>query len=323
MSNAKKCLLLFFLCAGGLFGIGRLYYRLTDDFRESGIRYNLPFESENTDLIPPVSMQERAQIEEILNQRFTYIGKGAQVYAFLSADGKSVLKFFKCKHFKTGPAVELLPSVYPFKDYKDACIARKKRKFTGVLRSHRIAFTENRETSGLLYVHLTIGQFPGRTVTVIDKLGFEREIDLNRTFFILQKRGETFHDRLYRLLQSGNIEKAKHAIGSILEMYRSDYKKGLFDHDHGVMQNTGFIGEEPFRLDVGKLLKDEKIKENEAEKEDLKQIAWNILRWVEHFFPEYSAEMTDFLEETVCRMTGEAPDLRSLDASDFPRRRLY
>ena len=81
-----------------LFGIARLYYRLTDDFRLANITYELPFKPSWK--VPSLTKEEYSRLAQITNQKFTYIGKGAQCYAFASEDGEYVLKFFKFKHLK-------------------------------------------------------------------------------------------------------------------------------------------------------------------------------------------------------------------------------
>src|ERR1700724_132490 len=91
---------LFYLCTAFLvlFGLARLYYRLTDDFRLSNMTYSLPFKApwESPSLTP----EQHRELAQILNQKFFYIGKGAQCYAFASDDQQYVLKFFKFKHLK-------------------------------------------------------------------------------------------------------------------------------------------------------------------------------------------------------------------------------
>jgi len=58
-----------------------------------------------------LSDQEHQELAQILNQKFSYIGKGAQCYAFVSDDQLYVLKFFKFKHLKPNLLVDLIPSI--------------------------------------------------------------------------------------------------------------------------------------------------------------------------------------------------------------------
>ena len=48
-------------------------------------------------------------------------------------------------------------------------------------------------------------------------------------------------------------------MSGIISMYISEYKKGIFDHDHEVCCTIRIYGDQPFHLDVGKLNKDVQI----------------------------------------------------------------
>src|SRR5579871_916778 len=44
---------------------------------------------------PPLNPKEQKEIERILSQKFTYLARGSQAFAFISEDGRYVLKMFK------------------------------------------------------------------------------------------------------------------------------------------------------------------------------------------------------------------------------------
>ena len=182
-------LITFSLIAAFIFGGFRLYYRLTDDFRISNMTYELPFEAPWK--APAISEEERQQLAQILDQKFSYIGKGAQCYAFASADQHYVLKFFKFKHLKPGLFVDLIPSISPFSGYKQNCIERKRRKLMGVFNGYDLAFRENRKGSELIYLHLVPTDHLKLQASVIDKIGLERKINLDDVVFLIQRKGET------------------------------------------------------------------------------------------------------------------------------------
>lgn len=302
-----------------LFGAARLYYRLTDDFRLSNMTYQLPFEAPWQ--VPSMNDEEHRELAMILNQKFSYIGKGAQCYAFGSEDQQYVLKFFKFKHLKPNLFVDLLPPFAPFKGYKHNCIERKKRKLIGVFNGYDLAFRENRQDSGLLYLHLIPTNNLQLHATVIDKIGLESKINLDEVVFLVQKKGETLRIRLNRLFTEGRLPESEQAIASILAMYISEYKKGIFDHDHGVMHNTGFIGDRPFHLDVGKLNKDERMHRVEFYKRDLEHVVWKIDVWVKATYPQYYQEISNFLAHEYQHWTGEKLDVKAIDPKRFKKRR--
>lgn len=243
-----------------IFVLARLYYYLTDDFRVGNITYReMPYEHENA-LLPPTDAELNA-VKSILNQKFYYMDKGAQSYAFASENGEYVLKFFKFKHLKPHWFTELLPSISPFNHFKEHSRIRKQRKLASLFEGYEIAFAKNKEGAQLFFLHLTPTDFLGQQTTVVDKVGRKHLLDMDKTVFLIQKKGETLRNRLRLALNQGDISAAQKDIALIINMYLEEYQKGIFDRDHGVLQNTGFIGSKPFHLDVGKLSYHERAKE--------------------------------------------------------------
>jgi len=309
----------FFLTVLCLFSLARLYYKLTADFRIANITYQLPFEAPWK--VPSLNGEEYHHLQQIVDQKFSYIGKGAQCYAFVSQDGYYVLKFFKFKHLKPNLFVETLPNIPPFRDYKQQGIERKKRKLINVFNGYDLAFHKNCETSALIYLHLIPTQDLNLKVTVKDKIGFERTINLDDVVFLIQKKGETLRTRLHHLFNEHRLEEAKEAVASILAMYISEYKQGIYDHDHGVLHNTGFINSQPFHLDVGKLNQDERMKEVEFYKKDFEQVIWKIDAWMKVSYPQYYAEFSTFLSQQYQRWTGETIEMTAIDPKPFKKKR--
>lgn len=285
---AVSCIFLFVLI--------RLYFNLTDDFRLSNIVYDMPYKQEWE--IPPLASNEQAQIVTILNQKFTYLGKGAQSYAFTSEDQKYVLKFFKFKHLKPSLFIRLLPNISPFSGIKQQESSRKQRKLNSIFSGYRLAYDKDKEESGLLYIQLNPSHRP-LSVILVDKIGIERTVDLGEVVYVLQKKGKTFRVVLAELLDQGDVEAAKLRIAQIFNLYLTEYRKGIFDHDHGVMQNTGFIGDNPIHLDVGKLKDDERMKQVSVYREDLNKVAAKIERWLQNHYPQYAAELKMEIDRRV------------------------
>ncbi|MBS0605157.1 MAG: hypothetical protein JSS60_09020 [Verrucomicrobia bacterium] len=45
--------------------------------------------------LPALTEDEQREVDRILTQKFTYLARGSQAFAFISEDGKYVLKLFK------------------------------------------------------------------------------------------------------------------------------------------------------------------------------------------------------------------------------------
>lgn len=301
-----------------LFGIGRLYHRLTDDFRISYITYDQPHQAAWT--LPQLSTQEQTELDQILKQKFYYLGKGGQCYAFESEDRKYVLKFFKFKYLKPNWWMKWLPSFPPLNAYRERFTLRQEKKLQSVFDGHRLAYFENRKGAELLYLNLG-GEPFNRSVVILDKLGIERQVNLDRVIFLIQRKGETLSARLSRQLEAGQLEAAKESISQILEMYVSEYQKGLYDRDHGVMHNTGFVDDHPFHLDVGYLTKEKQMRLVPVYTPDLEQVVWKIDRWIKHHYAQNDAIFSPYLAEQYHKYTGAIFDLNHIDPKEFKKRR--
>ncbi len=300
-------------------GLLRVYYRLTDDFRLSNITYDMS--NEPIWEIPAPSSAELTAIHQVLGQKFYYIGKGAQSYAFGSEDQKYVLKFFKFKHLRPNWLARLIPPIPPFTEFKERIVERKKRQLHGVFEGYALAYRANKEGAGLIFVHLVPTNYLKQKVTVVDKIGIERQIDLDDVVFLIQKKGETFRQRMVRQLNQNQMEAAKESIYKILAMYVTEYQKGVYDRDHGVMHNTGFVQDTPFHLDVGKFSKEDKMRQVEFYKKDLLNVVWKIDTWIKSVYPEQYPALSAYIAEEYQQYTGDQFDPSTLDPNQFIRRR--
>lgn len=297
--------LIWVVLAGALlFFSVRAYYRLTDDFRLSNITYELPHHAEWE--IQPLGPFEKGRVEAALDQPYRYIGKGAQSYAFLSRDGNYVIKFFKFKHLKPSWLVESLPNISVFESYKAKKNLRKERLVSSVFKGYKLAYDLHREQSGLLFIHLNKTSDLKKEMTLFDKIGRAHRIDLDSTIFVLQERAKTTRDVVEEALAKGNLPLAQQRIDQIIALYLSEYRKGIYDRDHGLMHNTGFVGEKAIHLDVGKMTREQEMEKRERYLPDLEILGKRFEEWLKVNFPEYSRQVIAHFEETVYEKTGES-----------------
>jgi len=283
------------------FGVVRLYFYLTDDFRIANIIYPLPHHPEWE---IKITKEEQAELNSILDQEYSYIGKGAQSYVFGSNDGQYVLKFFKFKHLKPSWLHQFLPDIPVFSAFKERSRLRKERKLFSAFNGYKLAYDVHKPESALIFIQLNPS---GKTqwIVVHDKLGLPRNIDLGRVVFIVQRKGKTFRAILHELLAQNQIDIAKKRIHQIFKLYLKEYSKGIFDHDHGVMQNTGFISDEPFHLDVGKLKAEPVMRLPEVYEKDLIKVAYKIALWIQNKHPEHKEALFKNMEQSLSMVTGK------------------
>jgi len=302
----------------------RIYYSLTDDFREANIQYNYPMKFAEKWKTEDPSELELERLKGLLKQPYIYIGKGAQSYAFKSQDGQYVIKFFKFKHLKPSWWIDWLPSIPYIKEYREAVRNRKEKKLIGVFDAYHLAYQKDRDAAELIYLHLSPTTYLKQTVQLEDKLGLIHSIDLDQTVFLLQRKGEAFRSRLEHLINEENWIRAEESIAAILSMYVDEYEKGLYDRDHGVMQNTGFVGEKPFHLDVGKISEDPRIKNKEIYKKDLALVAWKIDYWIKQQYPrDISERFTKAILSMYSKLAGDTFDPDAITYQNFKKHRGF
>lgn len=182
----------------------------------------------------------------VLGQDFSYIGRGAQAYVFESADGKSVLKFFRKTRFAPPYWMRLLPPL-PFKVKK---FASKRDNVLKDFTSYQIAFNELQEETGLLLVHLDKTTLQKRVTLECE--GKRYHVNLGDYSFILQKKGELVYSALARYVKEGNLEIAKESLTSLVHLLKERCDKKVADRDPNFSKNYAFIGTDAIEIDIGR-----------------------------------------------------------------------
>ncbi|KAF3363339.1 Uncharacterized protein PHSC3_000093 [Chlamydiales bacterium STE3] len=231
-------------------------------------------------------------LHEIFQKPFTFLGSGNQTFAFSSADGKYVLKFFKFQHLKGFQHLHYLPKFSWLKNYQAKKFISNQKRIQQVFSGHFLALTKDRENSGLIYAHLNPQESIPFTAKIIDRNQILYEISLNDVVFVVQKKGVSSNQFFRDLLNRGKVAEVKASLRALLCMYLEEYHLGVYDRDHNVMHNTGFYKNRPIRLDVGKLRYDEEMKLYERYIIDLRKVVWErIDRWMRKYYPLYREEI--------------------------------
>ena len=272
------------------------YNKLTDGFslREISTVFHIPKVGLLTD-------EEKRSLDPIFNQSFSYYDRGAQMYAFISEDGKWVLKFFKQKHLRSLKALEPFCALPILKSILERKIKRREKRVAALLQASKLASTEVKEESGIIYAHLFPVHNLSKKVLIKDKLNFPREICLNDYEFVVQKRGvnlrEVFKNTQDPKMAEANVKKIRNALFRLSE-------KGVIDQDRGVIKNMALTmdGDEAFFIDTGEFKKEK----HEPRIEALKHL--NTLRiWCNEFTPMY----TPFFEQEIVRIKSEIKSQKS------------
>jgi len=177
-----------------LIAVERFCHLRTDGFRVLNIQSDLTFDERFA--VEPLDPAAKEALSPLLAQPFSYYNSGAQMYAFISADRTTIIKFFKHHHMRRDHPIHKIPLPSGLDKQRKKVIGNPEKKIEAVFNSCKMAYQNLREESGLLAIHLNKTHEYDTPLLLIDKLGIQHEIDLNQTEFVLQKRAEPIFTRL-------------------------------------------------------------------------------------------------------------------------------
>jgi len=238
-----------------------LFTNINDGFALSKITSNLPYRAD-WEVSPP-----SAEVTEALKQNYSYLGKGAQSYAFASADGHYVLKLFKHQHLKEPFWNHALPQ-----QKRRASAYRKRTKLETLFNSYKIAYEELSQETGVLFAHLNTNDNLSIETTIVDMMGRRHPLDLDKTTFVLQRKATL----ITKAIQSATPAKAQQIIHRAIETTISRCKKGYIDTDPAFIQNWGVTADGTvIQIDAGRVVK----KDNFPLQERVSQETAQLRQW--------------------------------------------
>lgn len=245
-------------------GTARFCKKQTGGFTVLRITSSLPFHPEwevGHDL-------GREQLQALFAQPYSFLSKGAQTFAFASADGKYVVKFFKHDHLK------------------------KNGKLIKDFTSYIIAYKLLKQETGLLYLHLNTTAQMGLSLDLIDRLGIHHHIPLDNYTFLVQKRASGSYETVRRWVEAGQIEEAKRAISSLVRVLKTRSERGIYDKDPDINTNFGFVEEEAVQIDVGRF----RLRKEPLDRGELLRITDNFHQYLMTVCPQLDAHLQEELK---------------------------
>jgi len=265
---------LFFFCFSLFIGIDRFARRKKHHFSLASIAAAKdPKQS-------LVNVEQEKKVEELFNQPFFFFGKSHHAYLFLSEDHKYILKFLKNHHQTPKSALAYLPlSFNPhYQDYK-----HKKEELMHTFAAYQTAFTELRDETGLVYMHLYPTHRLNKKITLYEKNGKMLIVDLDKTCFYLQKRAQLIYPRISELMRNDDIQTAQTIISSVFNLIEDLRKKGVIDHDLALYKNFGIIDDKAVQLAIGKLHIDRS--RSVCNKDEIIHMMDPFRRWIQKNYP--------------------------------------
>ena len=240
----RKQLLIIFLM---LISLRVLYYWRSDGFSIDRIENTFP--KTGNELSRP-SQEQISALSDICKQPFFYLGKGSQAYAFQSADGRYVLKLFKCYHLKPIPWLEELPLVGFLDSYRNEQLQRRKTKVQATLKSYAIAHDLIPKECGLVFLQIVPSPHFHQDITFTDKIGRTNTLALENYGFMIQKKADLVFPTLERWIKEKKSIEAKQFLHSLIQLIVARSKKGVQDQDPDLHKNAGIIGHDAFVVGI-------------------------------------------------------------------------
>ncbi len=242
--------------------VERFCYFQTQGFREYKIHSVLPFNSEWETPTPSET------VIQTLSQPFTFLGKGAQFFAFLGKDQTTVLKVFKHHRLTDFP-----------------------NKTAFIFESCKIASNLLQEETGVIYAHLNKTDFLEKTLLLYDNIHNAHFIDADSIEFVLQKKAEPIYPTLQTLIKNNDLEGAKRRISSLFDLSIRKCEKRVGDRDPLIFRNFGFVGETAVEIDLGSFYKAPWI----TTKREFLHETLPFKKWIAKHCPE----LTSYVEEQI------------------------
>jgi hypothetical protein len=258
---------------------------------------------------PVLPEEERREVEALLNQPYRMIGAGSECFAFKSEDGKAVIKFFKLDlarpvYFHRGIFLEdysayagtlshhplTRVSFPPLKRFLGIREFRIDRTFSSI----HLAYEHLKEETGLLYLHLNPTERLHGQLTLYDACGIAHLVDLDKTFFFVQRCATSVETHFAALEREKNTQKAQESIDSLVELLLTRCQKGFADRDV-VMRNFGYIGERAIEIDSGSFRVNPQMRQPWLYAQELFYATLELKFWLKKHYPE----MVQYLEDRV------------------------
>lgn len=286
MKLVRTCAFILLLSISFI-GIARLTHHATHGFRLSKITSNLCEEKQWASSVPSSN--------DLFKQRYYFLGRGLQSFVFASEDGRYVIKLFNNRYQGKITFYGILSHFPIIGHWAETRHSYFHSKLLRTFSSYQIAHEELHDAAGIVFSHLNKSTDLPEQLIIVDPLNIEHPINPNNYGFIIQKRAEMVYPTLLRYIEMGQIEEAKQAIASLIDLFVLKYQKGIADNDPLIRTNYGFIDGIPLQIDVGPFTKDPTVAQPEVYSQEILKSTANLHHWLEAHCPE----LCPFLEETL------------------------
>jgi hypothetical protein len=124
------------------------------------------------------------------------------------------------------------------------------------------------------------------SVILIDSVGREQSLDLNRTYFVIQRRADPIKQVLLEAVQAGDQEYFKRLSRSFVQLLNRRTAKGIRNSDTKVAKNFGIWKDQVIEWDFGNYWIDPEMTTEVARLSEINRFIFQPERWLKNF-PEW------------------------------------
>jgi len=297
MKRAPKILIKTVLSLTAFFAVERFCHEKTRGFRPGKILSH--FANDPRYEISSLSEEEIQNANEILKQRFYFLGDGGQGYSFTSEDGLYVLKFFKLHHMRTSKILKQLPLFGILRSATDDFIEEREMNHNKIFSSCMIAMQDFKEETGMIFLHLNTTSYRHPIVSITDAIGVNHNIELDKAAFALQKKASVAFRDLHQAINRKDEEVVKEAISSFVSFLAKRCQKGIQDLDSGFKRNYGIVNGELIEIDVGSFTKNASLQDPKIMKKEILKKTEGLRKGLVAHYPEMILFFEQSLETAI------------------------
>lgn len=232
-----------------------------------------------TSLPKNVSQPLDQSIGPLLQQTYTYLGRGHQCYAFGSEDGQYVIKLPRYDRYRLSFFLRSCPftAIEPYRETIRADI-EKRQQF--LLESFRLAFEELRDETALVYLHLHRTDHLQNPLVIKDRIGRVYRLNPNQTAFILQEKKPIMMTSFQNRLQAGDRKGAEEILDAFLDVVSTRSQKGIYNKDPSFLRNFGWEKGKGIQIDIGSFYRKSDQPFQEAREKSFQETIAHVRNWL-------------------------------------------
>lgn len=218
-------------------------------------------------------------LDAMLEQTYTYLGRGHQCYAFESEDGNYVIKLPRYDRYRLSFFLRSFPFSF-LTSHRENIRTDIERRLYFLLESFRLAFEELRSETALVYLHLQRTEHLSHPLIIKDRLGRIYRLDSNRTAFMIQEKKPIMMASFQDRLRKGDRKGAEEILDGFLHVLSARSEKGIYNKDPSFMRNFGWEKGRGFQIDIGSFYRKSNMPLQEAREKSFQETVAHVRNWL-------------------------------------------